>query len=53
MRNSNRGWAVPTVLTLSIAALSCRPSPDPDTRAADEAAIRAADIGWSNTYEAR
>ncbi len=40
-------------LIIATAGASCRPQPQstPDTRAADEAAIREADIAWSRTAE--
>lgn len=55
MSCSTRGWAAPTMLVIVTAALSCGPTPQsmPDTRAADEAAIRDADIAWSSMAETR
>lgn len=52
MRKLIRTREALTVLALGSVALSCGPNPDLETRAADGAAIRAADISWSNTYEA-
>ncbi len=55
MRNSTGGWGTLAMLTIATAAVSCGPKPQstPDTRAADEAAIRNADIAWSRTAETR
>ena len=55
MRNSSGAWAVIAMLTVAAATVSCGPKPQstPDTRAADEAAIRDADIAWSRTAETR
>ncbi len=49
-----RHWSM-TVLTgccLALLASSCT-QPTPDTRAADEAVIRAADVAWSKVAEAK
>ena len=51
----NRHWSM-TVLTcccLALLASSCNQKSTPDTRAADEAAIRQADIAWSKFAEAK
>ncbi len=55
MRNSARGWAALAMLTIAFAAVACGPNPQstPDTRSADEAAIRDADIAWSRAFEMR
>lgn len=50
-----KNWTA-TVLTcccLAILASSCKQQPAPDTRAADEAAIRDADVAWSKVAEAK
>ena len=41
-----------TVCSLALLAPSCKQQPAPDTRAADEAAIREADSAWSKVAEA-
>lgn len=38
---------------LAVFTLACAPQPAPDTRAADEAAIREADIAWSKAAAAK
>jgi len=52
-----RQWCVVVVLTWSVTILTAgctpQPQPAPDTRAADEAAIREADMAWSKTAEAK
>ena len=38
---------------LALLSVGCSPQPAPDTRAADESAIREADIAWSNAAVAK
>lgn len=45
--------AVLPVVFLMLLTSACAPPPAPDTRAADEAAIREADAAWSKAAEAR
>ena len=40
-----------SVAVLSLFAVGCSPTPDPDTREADAAAIREADLAWSQANE--
>ena len=48
-----RHWSMTAVgCCLALFALQCDPKPSPDTRAADEAAIRAINPVWFNSYRA-
>lgn len=58
MRNTLQGWILPAAIGLATLMVACQPQSQqpqapPDTRAADEAAIREADVEWSNVAGAK
>ena len=55
MRDYTVASAALVIVAIAGASVSCgpRPEPTPDTRAADEDAIRQADIAWSQTAQRR
>ena len=56
MRYASQRWVLPTLIALAACLAACeqpQPQAPPDTRAADEAALRNADLQWSKAADAK